>query len=87
MGGFRGLRWRWGRDPHPNPLPEGEGILRWGWGRDPHPSPLPEGEGILRWVRERGLHQEGWVLEDLVCGGAGIEGAGFYLVNNLGEGV
>ncbi len=28
--------------PHPNPLPEGEGI----WNGRPHPDPLPEGEGI-----------------------------------------
>ncbi|QRO02358.1 GH3 auxin-responsive promoter family protein [Archangium violaceum] len=39
LGGARGGRDGDG-DPHPDPLPEGEG------GVDPHPDPLPEGEGI-----------------------------------------
>ncbi len=30
-----------GEDPHPNPLPGGEGV-----GKDPHPNPLPGGEGV-----------------------------------------
>ena len=33
---------RLGRNPHPGPLPEGEGTLQ----GDPHPGPLSEGEGI-----------------------------------------
>ena len=59
-----GPRWGWfvghrPEDPHPNPLPRGEGEdggsaegarLRWGWcgaprPEDPHPNPLPRGEG------------------------------------------
>ena len=46
-----------GERPHPNPLPEGEGILEapsWalgGWGFHPHPNPLPEGEGIAELER------------------------------------
>ena len=45
----RGSMAAWGRGcgPHPNPLPEGEGVDGGlGRGCGPHPNPLPEGEGV-----------------------------------------
>ncbi len=38
-------------DPHPNPLPEGEGFRK----EDPHPSPLPGGEGTREAKKSGGL--------------------------------